>query len=379
MGRVLVTAGAMALGATSALAAGVERSSQSVAILFEQGNYLEFNIGSASPDVSGTHYVPLPPPYAGGNSGDMAGDYTTWSLGVKTKLNDRIDLALVLDEAIGADVDYPAGVPYLYEGSTAILDNTALTAMLRYRFDNNVSLIGGARAVRTSGVVDFGQSLATLAGFDYRLSTSTEMDFGYLVGVAWEKPEIAARVALTYNSEIEQTYDGTETLNGFTLAQPFTTTIPQSVNLEFQTGIAKDTLLFGSIRWVDWTAFKIDPALYHTAVGDALVDYESDGITYTLGLGRKFNETWSGAVILGYEPSTSDAAACMAGNTTECVGNLGPTDGFTSLGLVATYTRDKMKVTGGLRYINIGDAATTRGSFTDNHAVGFGLRVAYNF
>jgi len=35
---------------------------------------------------------------------------------------------------------------------------------------------------------------------------------------------------------------------------------PQSVNLEFQTGIAKVTLLFGSVRWVDWTAFNIFPA-----------------------------------------------------------------------------------------------------------------------
>lgn len=378
MGRVLVMAGALAMGATSAVAAGVERSAQSVAILFEQGNYAELNLGTASPDVSGRHYVPLPAPLAGGQSGDMSGDYTTWSLGVKTKLGERLDLALVLDQAIGADVSYPAGVPYLYEGSIASLDNTAMTAMLRYRFENNVSLIGGARMVRTSGMVDFGPTLAAF-GFDYQLDTTTETDFGYLVGVAWEKPEIAARVALTYNSEIEQTYDGTETLNGFTVTQPFTTTIPQSVNLEFQTGIAKDTLLFGSVRWVDWTAFRIDPVIYNTAIGSPLVDYKHDSVTYTLGLGRKFTDTWSGAVIVGYEPGTSDAGACMAGQTSECVGNLGPTDGFTSLGLVATYTMDKVKVTAGVRYVAIGDAATTRGHFTDNEAIGFGLRLAYNF
>ncbi|MFN6951979.1 MAG: outer membrane protein transport protein [Albidovulum sp.] len=378
MGRVLVTASALALGATSAFAAGVERSAQSVAILFEQGNYAELNFGTASPDVSGQHYVPLPAPFAGGQSGDMLGDYTTWSLGVKTRLTDRVDLALVLDEAIGADVSYPGGVPYLYEGSVANLDNVSLTAMLRYRFENNVSLIGGARMLRTNGMVDFGPTLAAF-GFDYQLDTSTETDFGYLVGVAWEKPEIAARVALTYNSEIKQTFDGTETLNGTTVTQPFSTTVPQSVNLEFQTGIAKDTLLFGSVRWVDWTAFRIDPALYRLAAGSPLVDYQNDGFTYTLGLGRKFSDAWSGAVIVGYEPGTSDAAACIAGQANECVGNLGPTDGFTSLGLVASYTMDKVKITGGLRYVWIGDAATSRGSFTDNHAVGFGVRMGISF
>lgn len=378
MGRVLVTAGALAFGATSALAAGVERSAQSVAILFEKGDYAELNFGSAAPDVSGTHYVPLPAPYAGGQSGDMSGDYVTWSLGVKTQLNDRVDLALVLDQAIGADVSYPAGVPYLYEGSVAEIDNIALTAMLRYRFENNVSLYGGARMARTSGMVDFGATLAAF-GFDYQLDTSTETDFGYLLGVAWEKPEIAARVALTYNSEIEQTYEGTETLNGTTVTTPFTTTIPQSVNLEFQTGIAKDTLLFGSIRWVDWTKFTIDPALYNLAAGSPLVDYQNDSLTYTLGVGRKFSDTWSGAVILSHEPSTSDPAACIGGQTNECVGNLGPTDGFTSVGLAATYTMENVKLTAGVRYVSIGDAATTRGLFTDNEAVAFGLRIGYSF
>ena len=62
---------------------------------------------------------------------------------------------------------------------------------------------------------------------------------------------------------------------------------------------------------------------------------------------RRFNETWSGAVTLGYEPSDGDLT-----------GNLGPTDGMRSIGLAATYTRDNMKITGGIRYVDIGDAAT---------------------
>ena len=54
---------------------------------------------------------------------------------------------------------------------------------------------------------------------------------------------------------------------------------PQSVNLDFQTGIAKDTLLFGQIRWVDWSNTPID---IPPAVDPApLLSYADDRISYT--------------------------------------------------------------------------------------------------
>lgn len=53
MKKILMTASALALGATAATAGGIERSSQSTAILFEKGNYAELNFGGFSPDVSG--------------------------------------------------------------------------------------------------------------------------------------------------------------------------------------------------------------------------------------------------------------------------------------------------------------------------------------
>ena len=209
----------------------------------------------------------------------------------------------------------------------------------------------------------------------YNLLAGPETDFGYVVGVAWEKPEIAARVALTYNSEINHNLASSEQASGGTgpsidSDSVFSTTIPQSVNLEFQSGIAKDTLLFGSIRWVDWSAFDLTPAVYNGLSGSH-VDYTDDVVTYNLGLGRKFNENWSGAVTFGYDKSTGTPT-----------GQLGPTDGYKSVGLAATYTRDNIKVTGGLRYVKIGDATTNpgiSGTFTDNSGVGAGIRIGYSF
>ncbi|MFZ1512013.1 MAG: hypothetical protein WAT35_10305, partial [Tabrizicola sp.] len=174
--------------------------------------------------------------------------------------------------------------------------------------------------------------------------------------------------ALTYNSAITHTLDATETglLAG---TSNFDTEVPQSVNLEFQTGIAKDTLLFGSIRWQEWTAFIIDPDGYIPP--DPLVDYASDRVTYNLGIGRRFNENWAGAVTLGYEKTDGKPT-----------GNLGPTDGMISIGLAATYTMDNMKITGGIRYVEIGDATTKppiSGVFTGNSGVGVGVKIGYTF
>lgn len=354
MKQFLMATAALVAGATGAMAGGVERSAQSVAILFEKGRYAELSFGRFAPDVSGS--------VGGGavSSGDMAGDYNSWSLGYKMDIGDRLAFAMVLDQPIGANVSYPTGTGYLLAGSTAKLSSSAITALLRYKFENNVSVYGGLRYQTVHGEV-------ALPFLSYTLNTNHDNELGYVVGVAWEKPEIAARVALTYNSAITHSLESTE---GGVATAGFETEVPQSVNLEFQTGIAKDTLLFGSIRWVDWTAFVIDPPAYPAALGN-LVDHASDRVTYNLGIGRRFNENWAGAVTLGYEKSDGARA-----------GNLGPTDGFASIGLAATYTMDNIKITGGIRYVDLGDATTNppiSGVFTGNSGVGVGIKVGYTF
>lgn len=342
--------------ATGATAGGVERSPNSVSILFEQGNYAEVTLGYGSPDVSGTAF--------GGASGDMLSGYLTYSLGIKQALSEKLDLAIILNEPIGADIDYPTGTGYVLQGTTANLQAAAVTALLRYKLPSNVSVYGGLRAEQAKGDVTI---IAPLLGIpSYNLATDRVTDWGYIVGAAWEKPEIAARVALTYVSSITHTLQSTE--NGFATGS-FETEVPQSLNLEFQTGVAANTLLFGSIRWQEWSAFDISPAAYIGIVGSPLVSYQSDQITYNLGIGRKFSETWSGAITLGYEPSNGDIT-----------GNLGPVDGFKSIGIAASYTHDNIKVTGGVSYFEIGDASTTIGAnFTDNTAIAAGVRVGVSF
>jgi len=65
-------------------------------------------------------------------------------------------------------------------------------------------------------------------------------------------------------------------------------------------------------------------------------------------------------------------------------GNLGPTDGFISVGLGAEYTQGNISVAGGVRYVSIGNAQTQLGgpvtsTFDNNDAVAVGVRVGFQF
>ena len=375
MKNTLSAGAALLLTTTIASAGGIERATPSAALLFEDGDYLELTFGYVAPNVSGKQAIPLLTAPAGADTGDIAEDYFQFGIGYKQELNEKFALAVTAGQPYGADVNYDSGSSYAYgggitpSGSTASIDSVDITTMLSYSAANNITIYGGIRAVRTSGEV------ALFNG--YTMSTTTETDYGYVVGAGWERPEIAARVSLTYHSDI--THDFTSTESGATGDTAFSSTLPQSVTLEGQTGVAADTLLFGSIRWVDWSEFDITPPAYFAATGgSSLVNYENDSTTYNLGVGRRFSDEWSGAVTASYEASQGGFS-----------GNLGPTDGNTSLGLGVTRTMDKLRITGGVRYIWIGDAeteapapspaGTTLGNFDDNSGWAAGLKIAYNF
>jgi long-subunit fatty acid transport protein len=150
------------------------------------------------------------------------------------------------------------------------------------------------------------------------------------------------------------------------------------VLLEAQSGVAEGTLVFGSIRWVDWSEFTITPNSYPApggGVGGDLAFYRGDTITYTLGAARQLNDNWTVLGSVLYEDGNGGF-----------VGNLGPTDGRTALSLGARYTDGPWVISGGVQYSWIGDAQTAFippgvavANFTDNNAVSASLRVGYRF
>ena len=361
--------------ATSAQAGGIERTFLPLGALFEEGSYAELSFSGALPDVSGTASAM----FGGFESGDMTVGYGNVGAAYKDDLTEELSLGIFFNEPYGANIGYPGGTNYYAQSATAELDTNALTAILKYDFPNAVSVYGGIRYQTLSAQADLpyvGLGIPGVGPVGYTADGDQDEAWGYIVGVAYERPEIALRVGLTYASAIDHELDvqesspvfglflGTQDLNAST-----NVTTPQSVTLDFQTGIAEDTLLFGAVRWVDWTEFVINPEGYSQLPYGPLVDYADDRWTYSIGVGRRLNEMWSVAGSIAYEPSTGSIT-----------GNLGPTDGFTAVGVGVTYEQANVSVTTGIRYVWLGDAETPQGSdFEDNTAIGGGITIGYNF
>lgn len=372
---------ALLLGTAPVLAGGIERAPQSLAILFEEGNYAELSFGGVDPTVEGVDHPQPAVAYPGGlPTGDVAKGYGFLGLSYKHQFNDNLSGALIVEQPFGADVSYPSlseGGSMQLGGTSAHVDSVTYTALLRYKFQNNVSLHGGLRGSHASGEVNlqgiaYGAPLPTgLSGYNVTLDDA--WGTGWVAGVAWEKPEIGARVSLTYNSPIEHDFDTRENIAPGAVSNT-TVKTPRSWTLEGQTGVAADTLVFGSIRWVKWSEFKVDPQVFTQATGGGLVSLENS-TTYTLGVGRKFNDTWSGSASFTYEPKGDDLVSPLA-----------PTRGRKGITLAAIYNNGPMKITTGISYTKLGDAQpetstpdTARAQMSDGDFWGIGIRVGYRF
>lgn len=361
MKKYLLTSVAL-LAAQGAYAGGLDRSGQSTAVLFEEGNYAEFSLGFVQPDITGTATV------VNQSSGNVGVNYTQLSASYKWEYaGTPWSAAIVFDQPFGAAIDYPAGTSYPLRTTNAELSSNAVTLFGKYQINPNVSVFGGLRAQSLEAEA----SVPVVSGYTAR--GDTDYGFGYAVGGAYERKDIALRVALTYNSEVEHSLTTTEA-GPASVTSTTNITTPQSVNLDFQTGVAADTLVFGSIRWANWDGVNITPTVYRSATGGSLVAYSNNTTTYTVGVGRRFSDTWSAAITATHEPSNGGISP-----------NLGPTDGRTAVGLGATYTQGATKITGGVQYIMIGDADTIvsstgpiNGQFRDNTALAFGLKIGFS-
>jgi len=365
-----------ALSSSFAMAGGLDRSGQAIGVLFEEGNYVEFTFGAVRPSVDGTDLA------SSGPTGQVADDFAVAGFGLKYDFNEKLSFALIIDEPYGSDVNYPVIPTSIFLGGTgAVVDSHAITGIGRYKFNDNWSVHGGLRHQAISANVTLG-GLAFGGLNGYNAAFSSDAATGFLVGAAYERPDIALRVALTYNSEITHDLDTVETLGGAPIGAGVTeVTAPESLNLDFQTGIAADTLLFGSVRYASYSDTIVSPGTFDALVdgipgnGSSLTDIE-DSTDVSLGIGRRFNENWSGSVSLGYSSRGDD----------NLVSPLAPTNGSRSIAVGARYTVDNMVISGGVRYTDVGDALpetgtpdVARANFTDNSVVSFGLRLGFRF
>ncbi|WP_180092267.1 MULTISPECIES: OmpP1/FadL family transporter [unclassified Acinetobacter] len=402
---------------TGAFAAALDRSGQSISAFLQPGNYFEAGISVLDPNVSGkmNSTAPASNPTLGALANtsldDMAGDYYFPQAALKLQLTDNFSFGLLYDQPFGAEAKYSAtdktlpvagnpGAFQLMGETTEVEVNTQnISMILGFQPIENFNIYGGGVYQTVKGDVQlrgiaYGANQAL--GL-YNANMKEDSAVGWLAGLAYQIPEIALKASITYRSEIDHEAATTETGSSALLGGAFSTradtkiTTPQSVNLDFQTGIMADTVAFANVRWVDWSNFAIRPTAFGKASetlgalgrgpvgGFDLVAYSDDQINATVGIGRKLSEQWAGNVSVGWDSG--------AGNP---VSTLGPTEGYWNVGLGLQFSpAPNYFIAGGVKYFMLGDAEAqpasmfgtneSVASFEDNDAWAYGLKIGYRF
>lgn len=301
---------------------------------------------------------------------------------------------------------------FLGRGATQVeVDSQNLAFVFGFQPNQNWNFYAGPVYQTVKGNVKLrGQAYSLYNGYDANIKETSGV--GWLAGLAYQIPEIALKTSLTYRSEIDHDVNIDENLSllsfpalttvlsglgvsGSQLAAinsngKTTITTPQSVNLDFQTGIMANTVAFANVRWVNWKDFSIQPYKFgkvSEAVGPLisrpngfnLVEYSDDQWSANVGVGRKLNEQWAGNVSVGWDSG--------AGNP---VTTLGPTEGYWNVGLGVQYSpQPNYFIAGGVKYFWLGDAKAQTGAqagssdyvaeFSDNHAIAYGMKIGYKF
>ncbi len=405
---------------TGAFAAALDRSGQSISAFLQPGNYAEAGISVLDADVSGkirNGYSPNTTPantigLQNTDTGSMADNYYFPTAALKLQLNENFSLGLLYDQPLGAEAAYPTNTKASIttegafhngqgQGTNVEVHTQSLSLILGYQPTENWNIYAGPVYQEVRGDVELqGLAYGGSAAFGgYKAQIDRTDGYGWLVGAAYQIPEIALKASVTYRSEIDHKTKINESATGN--AGPAgvtannskadtTITTPQSVNLDFQTGIMENTVAFANVRWVNWKDFSIRPHAFGKASevigsqigkpeGFDLVAYSKDQWSANVGVGRKINDKWGANISVGWDSGAGDP-----------VTTLGPTEGYWNLGIGAQYSpAENYFVQAGVKYFWLGDAKAQSGAdfgsdnyiaeFKDNHAIGYGLKFGYKF
>lgn len=422
--KTLTTAILLSLPTAGAFAAALDRSGQSISAFLQPDNYFEAGISVLDANVDGnvSKTFASSPALRGSSLSDMADSYYFPTAALKLQATENISVGLLYDQPFGAEATYSSadasGASYapgptslgnlgaFHDGngnSTNVEVHTQNISLIGgFQPNENLNIYAGGVYQEVKGHVELqGSTYGGAAAFGgYKAKIDKNEAYGWLAGIAYQIPEIALKASITYRSEIEHDVKIKESssspvnigpsINALSGQAETNITTPQSVNLDFQTGVMANTIAFANLRWVNWKEFairpyafgKVAPALAAStgkANGFDLVAYEDDQISATVGVGRKFNDLWAGNVSLGWDSGAGDP-----------VTTLGPTEGYWNVGLGVQYSPTPATfIAGGVKYFWLGDAKAQSGSqfdtanyvaeFKDNHAIAYGLKMGYKF
>jgi len=382
--------GTLALSTTAVHAGGWETGRLDTGFLYQDGSYVEASYGSLDYSVNGTTQA--------NQKHEMAKDQKRMSLSGKFAAG-GFDIGLtsfgsgaIQMDGQGAAVDTTACKTALQDYTTAAappepdgeemliqanlmgvncsvvpsadvkLNTEAL--MARYSFNDKYSVIAGVRqsSLRKS-------SLDTLAA---AYSIDAVSKTGAVYGFAYERPDIALKFEILRSESITIDLVGKAAT---ILDVTGTLVIPEATTINFQTGIAENTLLIASAHRVNWTGSDVKlnvalaPSLYQASEF-------SNTTSYSLGLGRKLNEATSASLTYSWEKGTNPGGASTSPFTMS--------NGSETLSAGVQHKIGSITISGGISYTKAGDVDVTHSSgltasYADNSVTAVGIKFGYNF
>ncbi|MFX5738453.1 outer membrane protein transport protein, partial [Acinetobacter baumannii] len=204
------------------------------------------------------------------DTGDIGQNNQFYTAALKLQLTDQFSFGLLYDQPFAAKTEYPVLPNNSYsdetsrEGTSVNVKSQNLSFILGYSPIKNFQVYGGPVYQSVEGDVSFRGMAYTEAFNGYNAKFKEQGKLGWLVGGSYQIPEIALKAAVTYRSKIKYDFQVDENIFGEPLqyTAPAKTKVetPQSVNVDFQTGIAEKTLAYMNLRWVNWKKFNIRPA-----------------------------------------------------------------------------------------------------------------------
>jgi long-subunit fatty acid transport protein len=320
--------------------------------MYESGSYGEASLSSRTYDVTGTVYAP---------TGSAVKNLSKPAFAFKSDIFDNVALGLSYYNQGAVQLDY-SGAGSAAAAILPVVDLTidALTLQAKYDYSENIGAIAG---IKMTTVQD---ASANIFLPTFTASTITgKSEMGYIVGASYSIPEIAFRAELLYETETNFSLDTVSPAG----AGKTTGSIPDYMTLNFQSGVADGTLVFGSMRRADWAnhQLKVHPMATDTSSF-------TNTTTINVGVGRKVTDALSLIGTYGTEDKGDAAGTSL----------LSMTNGYQGITIAGRYTLENATITAGYNYTMFGDKTVTppggaAGSFTGNKVTGFGVKVGFSF
>ncbi len=325
---------AAAICASTTFAGGFDNSGQPFDIIFGSGIQVSVKTTSTTADIDGSATSSQADAVGGVNSVDAefenSVDIDSAELGMRAAFSESVNCAIQIDTPYKTNTEITDDAlnyrPNLSAPFTAYnslnadklngaedtpivtnVDSTAFTFGCGYGLNigkGRLTLFGGPKFEILHGVFSgdilndgaTGPNAGENDNIEYDMSSS--YDPGYIAGIGYEIEEYAVKVSLAYHSSIEHEMEGTVTTGAFLhSSRPASDTVetevktPAAVNLNVQTGVMPGWLVFGSLRWANWSELTGLDVVSSTGQLDVdLSLFDKDTLDYSFGVGHQLTD-----------------------------------------------------------------------------------------